>query len=630
MELITDTIEAQATQVFTNLAAVAKAADGTLKDERHLTMAASFLEHKLTSQTNLGYSSSYTTDTLLTTPEAETVGYGWSAISALFDGDEVIGYLLTDNLLQQQPYDEMDGELLTAYTHVIGPLITRQRIAERLREKQANYQALLDAIPDMLFIISKEGVYQNYYAPNDDKLYTPPDFFIGKHVSEVLPPALAQQLLDGMAEVSRNGGHVMMEYTLPSPDELSFFDARLVQLGPDLFLTLVRDITDRKRLEEKLVISQKMESMGRMASGIAHDFNNLLTIIRGYSSLVQRQINEGQQKVENALIKIVDATEKGAHLTEQLLSFARKQVVVPQVIDARIAIQEMAAMVRQILGDEINFYYQGGEVPLFIKIDLGQFEQIVLNMTVNARDAMSKGDTFSIRCDQALVNETDVKRHLKGAPGHYVRIEFQDTGIGIDKEVLKNIFEPFFTIKASKKGSGLGLSICHGITEQCGGYILVESTPSVGTTFQIFLPITDAAVSQIAGTNDQEEVTGNETILVVEDDSVICRLATDILRDQGYTVNHYTSGKDALQYIQMNPSKVDLLVTDIMMPQMNGRELAEAVRGLYPNLPILMVSGYAGDLPEQFMESPHIKFLAKPYKDSELTTQVRSVLSLVH
>jgi len=602
--------------------------DGTIKDERHLTMAASILEQKLTSQTNLGYSSSYTTETVLATPETEVVGYGWLAISALFDGDDVIGYLLADNLLQQQLYDEMISELLTAYTHMIGPLITRQRIAERLREKQADYQTLLDAIPDMFFIISREGIFKNYYSPRDDKLYAPADFFIGKQMSDVLPPSLSQRVMDGINEVLRTGSPATIEYTLSIQAELCFFDARIVQLENDLFLTLVRDITDRKRLEEQLTISQKMESMGRMASGIAHDFNNILTIIQGYSSLVQRQMNGAEPKLDNALTKIVTATEKGAHLTQRLLSFARKQVVAPKVIDAQIAIQEMEAMVRQILGDELNFSYQGVETPLLIKIDSGQFEQIVLNMTVNARDAMHKGDTFSIQCNQIVVSEADSKRHLKGTPGNYVLIEFQDTGMGIDQALLKNIFEPFFTTKPGEEGSGLGLSICHGIIEQCGGYILVESTLSIGTTFRVFLPVTEAAAAPISGLDYHEAATGDETILVVEDDSVICGLATDILRGQGYTVFHYTSGKDALSYIQTHPSKIDLLLTDIMMPQMNGRELAETVLTLCPNLPILMVSGYAGDLPEQFLESPNVKFLAKPYKANDLSTRVRSILSL--
>ncbi len=601
--------------------------DGTLKDERHLTMDAVILENKLAAQNNLGYGSSYTTGSPITTPETEHVGHGWSAISTLYDGDQMIGYLLTDNLLQQQPYDEMDGEMLTAYAHMIGPLITRQCIAEQLRNKQENYQALLDAIPDMLFVLTKDGVYQDYYAPDDTQLYTLPEHFIGKHVTDVLPPELSQKVLLGMEKVSRTGGHVTLEYTLPKQGELCFFDTRLVCLGNDSFLTLVRDVTDRKQLEEQLMVSQKMESMGRMASGIAHDFNNILTVIQGYSSLIQWQIKSGQPKLDNALAKMIDATEKGSRLTQRLLSFARKQIVAPKVIDVRTAIQEMVTMIRQILGDEINFCYEQSATPLLIKIDPGQFEQIVLNMTVNARDAMKPGDTFSIRCDRVEVDEADVRRHLRSASGNHVLIEFEDTGMGIKEELLKSIFEPFFTTKPSEEGSGLGLSICHSIVGQSGGHLFVESSHAVGTIFRVLLPITAAAAPQISGTDEHDHMLGGETILVVEDDPVICGLATDILRGQGYTVFHFTSSLDALRHIETHAGKIDLLVTDIMMPQMNGQELATATREVCPALPILMVSGYAGDLPDQFLESPNIEFLAKPYKATDLIAHVRSVLS---
>lgn len=600
--------------------------DGTLKSERHLTQRAEYYESKLQVQLERGPDTSTAIARDLTTPESDVVGHGWWEITSIYDGDNLIGYLSTDNLLQQQPYHEFDGELLRAYGNMIGPLITRQRLAERIQEQQADYQALLNAIPDMLFILTKDGVYRQYYAPEDKTLYVPPEVFLGKHISEVLPSPLWKEVMQAIEKVNAGADCVTLEYTLPGQDELLSFDGRFVPINDGQVMALVRNITDRKHLEEQLIISQKMESLGRMASGIAHDFNNVLTVIQGYSSMIQWQLEKTQSPFSSPLTKIVDATDKGMRLTQQLLSFARKQVVTREVIDVCIAVAKMETMIRQILGDEIAYRFQDAKKPLYIKIDPGQFEQILLNMAVNARDAMTKGDTFSIVCEQIDVSETEAQRYLKADPGIYVVIRIQDTGTGIQEEHLTQIFEPFFTTKPGEKGSGLGLAICHGIVAQSGGYILVESMLAEGTEFQIYLPSIEATSTPSQPMAYRHSAARGETVLIVEDDPIVCELATDILRGSGYTVLHYTSGVDALRRAQEYPGKIDLLMTDMMMPQMNGVELAEAMMRLRPELPVLMVSGYAGDLPEQFVQSANVKFLAKPYKADELTTHVRNIL----
>ncbi|MCB0061308.1 MAG: response regulator [Caldilineaceae bacterium] len=601
--------------------------DGTLKDERHLTTPAAKFESRWESRVPQGYVVSSGSDVPLTTPETNIVSHGWSAVAALSDGEELIGYLSSDNLRSHQPYQEIDGELLSAYGHMIGPLITRQRIAEQLRERQAKYQALLNAVPDMLFILTRKGIYQDYYTPADGLLYVQPEFFLGKHVTEVLPSPLAEQVVGAIEEISTANVSVTLEYTLLLQEQVHSYEARLVPLDQDLILKLVRDVTDRKQLEEQLFVSQKMESLGRMASGIAHDFNNVLTVILGYASLAQRQVGEVQPKLSQALAKVIDASEKGMHLTQQLLSFARKRIVAPQIVDVRTMIQGMETMLRQILGDEIVLQVETDETPLPIKIDPGQFEQIVLNLTVNARDAMTKGDTFSIRCRRVVISDAETKRHLNAHPGTYVLMEVRDTGTGIPDELLSRIFEPFFSTKARGEGSGLGLAICHGIVEQNGGYILIESAPAVGTNFQIFLPHVDGEISYFAPTVPNLRNTGGETILIVEDDPVICELISDILRSHGYAVLPYTSGSDALQCAKEYSGQIDLLITDMMMPTMSGQELIEAMSRLYPSLPVLMVSGYMEEPPEQFLNVQRIKFLAKPYKSDELVAHVRLALT---
>ena len=385
--------------------------------------------------------------------------------------------------------------------------------------------------------------------------------------------------------------------------------------------------TALRQSEEQLRQVQKIEAVGRLAAGVAHDFNNILTAIMGHSELLLRQLDAGDPRRKNA-----EQIEKVAHLaaglTRQLLIFSRKQVIEPRVLDLNAVILDIKKMLRRLIGENIEFCTLLDPAAGHIKADPGQIEQVIMNLAVNARDAMPKGGKLTV----TTANTTRDKNHLKNFPdmgaGDYVMLAIADTGTGMSEEVKAHLFEPFFTTKPSGKGTGLGLATCFGIVKQNTGHINVHSELGSGTTFKIYFPQVQSAIEPLRVRNQPTGVAGgNETVLLVEDEPVVRELAVATLREKGYTVVEAGNGEEGLRLAQQHDGKIDLVLTDVVMPVMGGKEMADALRTSHPDTKVLFTSGYTEDaLGHHGVLRPGILFLPKPYLTATLARKVREVL----
>ena len=385
--------------------------------------------------------------------------------------------------------------------------------------------------------------------------------------------------------------------------------------------------TALRQSEEQLRQVQKIEAVGRLAAGVAHDFNNILTAIMGHSELLLRQLDAGDPRRKNA-----EQIEKVAHLaaglTRQLLIFSRKQVIEPRVLDLNAVILDIKKMLRRLIGENIEFCTLLDPAAGHIKADPGQIEQVIMNLAVNARDAMPKGGKLTV----TTANTTRDKNHLKNFPdmgaGDYVMLAIADTGTGMSEEVKAHLFEPFFTTKPPGTGTGLGLATCFGIVKQNTGHINVHSELGSGTTFKIYFPQVQSAIEPLRVRNQPTGVAGgNETVLLVEDEPVVRELAVATLREKGYTVVEAVNGEEGLRLARQHDGKIDLVLTDVVMPVMGGKEMADALRTSHPDTKVLFTSGYTEDaLGHHGVLRPGILFLPKPYLTATLARKVREVL----
>ncbi|MFZ1219432.1 MAG: ATP-binding protein [Chthoniobacterales bacterium] len=398
---------------------------------------------------------------------------------------------------------------------------------------------------------------------------------------------------------------------------------------------LIREMEERRateealrKSEEELRHSQKMEAVGRLAGGVAHDFNNLLTAIIGYAELIATRTSSNSLAKQNAEL-IRKAGEQAAGLTRQLLAFSRKQILQPKVIDLNALVLEMERLLRRVIGERFDLQSHPDAEMGRVKADPSQIEQVVLNLGVNARDAMPKGGTLIIRTTNVRLDRTtapQISADLK--PGDYVMLAVTDTGAGMDEETKSHIFEPFFTTKGPGKGTGLGLATVYGIVRQTGGGISVESEPGKGSTFRIYLPQVSAPIDFTRSHTVPVEKSANfETVLVVEDEDIVRELVCEVLEDQGYNVICARDGLEALKMAAEYDGTIHLLVTDVIMPHMNGHELAEKLSGVRPDMKILFVSGYsANDIGDHGILDPRIELLQKPFTPQTLARKIRDVI----
>jgi signal transduction histidine kinase/ActR/RegA family two-component response regulator len=408
------------------------------------------------------------------------------------------------------------------------------------------------------------------------------------------------------------------DYTCPVHDGYERYVMHIYGAG--------QEITERRRLEEPLRQSQKMEAIGRLAGGIAHDFNNLLQVISGYSDMLQRRLTR-QRTLCRYVQEIKNVAEQGAVLTRQLMTVSRKSSFQSQVLDFEGIISNIIPILRRLLGEDIELIASVTPGLGQVIADSGQLEQVILNLAVNARDAMPQGgrlilDAVNVKLDAPLASR------LGGmAPGEYIRFAVSDTGSGMDAETQAHIFEPFFTTKEPGRGTGLGLSTVYGIVEQTGGNILVYSEEGNGTSFKVYLPRTEGQAASTAPATQTTMPVGGETILVVEDEDMVRGLACRILERLGYAVLRASNGTEAIAVSDKHDAKIDLLVTDLVMPAMNGGDLARRLVSDRPELRVLYMSGYADNgIVQMGLVSSHSAFLAKPFAAQALAQKVRQVL----
>jgi len=513
--------------------------------------------------------------------------------------------------------------------------ITERRAAEERVRFQAN---LLDAVGEAVVAVDLQGriLYWNRMAELLSGWSA--DEVLGREFPGVTPASLLGESVEEMTARALAGGTPSAEIGFRRRDGTTF--PALLSLAPvrgadgtvQGLVGVASDLTERKRLEEQLAQAQKMEAIGRLAGGIAHDFNNLLTAISGHVELLLEQLAHGDPLRED-LVEIRAATTRAVDLTRQLLAFSRRQVLRPRIVQLSSIIEEMANLLRRLIGEDIRLVLDSDPQLGYVWADPGQLGQVLLNLVVNARDAMPEGGTLSIRAENTDTASGLVPGEPEPGPGPFVVLTVADTGIGMSREVQEKIFEPFFTTKEPGKGTGLGLATVYGIVKQSGGHIAVESEPGQGTTFRIFLPRVEAPAADAASHDDstaaeaarREQVRG--TILLVEDENAVRILVRKVLQRCGYTVLEAANGPDALRISAGHDEPIDLLLTDVVMPDMSGRELADRLLERNPGLRVLFMSGYTADaIHTQGVLAPDASFLEKPFLPDVLVRKVREVL----
>jgi PAS domain S-box-containing protein len=404
-------------------------------------------------------------------------------------------------------------------------------------------------------------------------------------------------------------------------------------LGPDgtirEWVGLVRDIQERRTLEEHLLQSRKLESLGRLAGGVAHDFNNLLTAIIGSADLIDMESRLTESSREY-LRTIREAANRSAVLTQHLLAFARKQVIEPRTVEINSLVHDLVPILKRLLGEDVQLVTSLPTDTGVTRIDPGQLEQVLVNLATNARDAMPQGGILTIQTSNAELDEEYTRGYEGVAPGRYIMLLVSDTGVGMDTSIQQHIFEPFFTTKEGGKGTGLGLATCYGIIRQAGGFIWLYSEPGKGTLFRIFLPRVDGQAERAGRAKEETPGFGTETVLLVEDEPMVRQIATAALRGFGYSVLVAASGEEALAIANAFAGQIHLMVTDVVLPGMSGKELSERLRAVRPSIDLLFCSGYTDSvITQRGVLDTGIAFLQKPYTPKQLARRVRGILDKV-
>jgi signal transduction histidine kinase/CheY-like chemotaxis protein len=387
-----------------------------------------------------------------------------------------------------------------------------------------------------------------------------------------------------------------------------------------------RDVTEQRHLEEQFRQSQKMEAVGQLAGGIAHDFNNLLTAILGNTQLLLRDLPPGDAK-RGDVEEIRKASERAASLTRQLLAYSRRQMLQPEILDLNVVVVEMDKMLRRLIGEHITLATVLASDLGRVRADPNQIEQVIVNLAVNARDAMEAGGKLTIETANVELDDAFAQAHLGAVPGSYAMLAVTDTGHGMDATVRAHLFEPFFTTKEVGKGTGLGLATVYGIVKQSGGYISVYSETGRGSSFKVYLPRIETAADHSATPSRGGPARGSETVLVVEDEPAVLSLSCRALEAQGYVVLRATDAETAQRIVERHGGTIHLLLTDVVMPGLSGRELADRLTVKRPGIRVLYMSGYPGDAVVQHGALPSgTAFLQKPFSPDGLARKVRDVL----
>ena len=515
----------------------------------------------------------------------------------------------------------------TSTLFAMADLSERERSAALLRSVMASVTDAILTIDIQGTVLSANPATEKLFGYEENEL-------VGRNFTALMPEPyrgehgtyINNYVRTGVAKVIGIGREVvgLRKNGTTFPVELTVSEFQFD--GQPRFTGVLRDITARRRLEAEFQQAQKMEAVGRLAGGVAHDFNNLLTIINGYCSLLLDEAETGNAQRE-FVAAIGEAGERAARLTQQLLAFSRKAVVEAQVFDLNELCAESAKFLRRLIGEDIALAVVPDHEAVWIKADPGQLEQVIMNLAVNARDAMPTGGRLTIESRIVTIDEADL-RSAGGPPvGRYGLLRVADTGGGFNEETKKKIFEPFFTTKAVGKGTGLGLAVVHGVVEQFGGYVTVESQIGVGTTFNLYFPLAAEFAAGPQGAGATLAVRGTETVLLVEDEDAVRNIVRLALTMQGFTVLQASGGEEAIQLATAHKGPIHLLVTDVVMPEMSGRRLAEVVRRHRPEIPVLFMSGYTEEAVVNHGVDSSDAFIQKPFTPQALARKVRAVLS---
>jgi PAS domain S-box-containing protein len=511
----------------------------------------------------------------------------------------------------------------------------RRRADADLRANEERFAAFMDNSPAIAFVKDAVGRYTYTNAPLRRRFNPETGDWTGKTDFDIWSEEVAQQLRRNDRDVLEGGQPLQLEEVLPTPDgaarqwmvfKFPFSDGA----GGTSLGGMAVDVTERKQLEQQLQQSQKMEAVGRLAGGVAHDFNNLLTIICGYSELMLARLPSSDPG-RDLIKEIQKAGDRAASLTRQLLAFSRKQVLEPKVLDLNNVVADVDKMLRRLIGEDVELVNATRADLGQVLADAGQVEQILLNLALNARDAMPRGGKLTIKTANVELDENYAQRHADARPGPYVVLSVTDTGCGMDEVTQRHIFEPFFTTKKDGNGTGLGLATVFGIVAQSSGHIVVESAPEQGTTISVLLPRVEAILTaKPAGGAAAGKPSGTETLLLVEDEDAVRALAGHVLRASGYTVLEASNGMEALRVCYQHEGPIDLLVTDVIMPGFSGRELADRLGAMRPETLVLFMSGYTDDaMVRHGVLTAEVAFLQKPFRVDALVRKVREVLDQV-
>jgi len=509
----------------------------------------------------------------------------------------------------------------------------RRAATEALRASEERHRLLFEHIADAILVVDRIGSILFASAAVREVLGYEPEDLKGRSSLDLVHPTDAEKATAAFAEVtSRADGlesaEVRMRHIDGSWRQLDCVLRNLLH-RPDIggLVMTCRDVTERRRLEAEFLQVQKMESVGRLAGGIAHDFNNLLTAVTVHADLLLMQGGLSDQQRDD-IEEMREAGERAARLTRQLLAFSRRQVVDARPLDINEVIGSLTQMLRRLLGEEIEVRSELAPDIGTVRADFSQVEQMLVNLAVNARDAMPGGGRLTIGTQNVDLDDSYARLHPSVAPGRYVVLTVSDTGVGMDAETRAHIFEPFFTKKPPGEGTGLGLATTYGIVKQSAGYILVQSEPGQGATFKIHLPRVDEPAGQLPARAERgPPPKGRETVLIIEDEDAVRKLAARILKRQGYTILQAVRAEDAMQWLADDRQTIDLLLTDVVLPGVSGSEIAARARSLRPNLPVLFMSGYAmSRLTERGLARPDMDLLEKPFTASSLAWRIRDVL----
>jgi two-component system, cell cycle sensor histidine kinase and response regulator CckA len=516
----------------------------------------------------------------------------------------------------------------------------RYQAEQAIHESEARYRSLIHTLPDAMTVSDLNGKII-YAAPSAIKFYgfRSGEELVGHSIMEWIHRDHHAKARVAMQSALAGETIQNEEYLLFRRDgsalygEVSASCMKNAQGQPVGFLMLVRDISDRKRTEEErqqlqaqLLQAQKMESIGRLAGGVAHDFNNMLSVILGYAELLQSQLPAHDPMLTD-LTQIERAGRRAKEITQQLLAFSRKQIIEPTLLDLNEVINTAQKGLIRLIGEDIDLRFNSQPGLHKIKFDHSQLEQILINLAVNARDAMPQGGKLVIETANISLDEAFCREHLGFLAGDYVLLSVSDNGMGMDKVTLAHAFEPFFTTKAVGKGTGLGLAMVYGIVNQGGSFIEANSELGQGTTFKIYIPRVAEKETPLIETRENPVEPGTGTVLVVEDDGMVRDMTVAMLEAVGYKVLSAATPMEALEYCEKCGAAVDLMITDVVMPELSGAELRDKILKMLPGIKVLFISGYAGDIiAHHGVLDQGINFIRKPFSMSDLATAVRNVM----